>query len=92
MPNEMIKKIVLDLEGVEISLTSEQAEKLYQALNDLYGFKVIKEKEFVPYNPYPYRPYWAWQWDVPQYTWSCSSGHGVKGYFNQSTNVATLSL
>lgn len=70
--SNIIKKIVLNIEGKEISLTPEQAQKLLVALTDLLGVKkeVIKEKEYVPYPvypSYPYRPYW--HWDTYTTTW-----------------------
>jgi hypothetical protein len=58
----VIKKIELDIDGVGITLTPQQAKKLQGALNELLG--VEKEKEYIP-QPYfvrpsvwPFRPYW----------------------------------
>ena len=38
--NKTIKKIELDLDGKTVSLTPEQAKKLKDALNDLFGEKI----------------------------------------------------
>jgi len=55
MPN-IIKKIELDLDGQSISLTPEQARKLKEALNELFG-KIIRESEPWPVTPWPIDPY-----------------------------------
>lgn len=72
--NKMIRKIELDLGGKIVSLTPTQAKNLKEALDELFGKKVIREiardREYVPYPPlvppypcFPYRPYWTeWTW------------------------------
>lgn len=71
--NEVIKKIELDIDGVGITLTPEQARKLQGALNELLG--VEKEKEYIP-SPYPvpqpypvYPPYRPGRWTDIVWTW-----------------------
>lgn len=50
----MIKKIIIEIDKKEITLTPKQAEKLFDELGKLYG----KEKEYVHYYPcYPNRTY-----------------------------------
>jgi hypothetical protein len=38
-----VKKIVLNIDGKEISLTMEQAKKLKDILSELFGKEIIKE-------------------------------------------------
>lgn len=58
--DNIIKKIELEIDGVGIVLTPEQAKKLHKALGELMGIKaapiVVKEKEYVPVYDPPYRP------------------------------------
>jgi hypothetical protein len=77
MNQNIIKKIVLDIDGKEISLTPEQAQKLCTALVDLLKVKQPsttmdeikqliedKSKEYIPlpYPVYPYtKPYWEYE-------------------------------
>ena len=57
----MIKHIVIDIDGKEIKLTSEKAEKLYDELHKLYGQKNITSIPFGPYTP-PTEPYkYPWE-------------------------------
>jgi len=48
----MIKKIILDLEGKEVNLSVEEAERLYNDLGRVFG-----RRDFIPYPVYPYIPY-----------------------------------
>lgn len=82
---KIIKKIVLDIDGKEISLTPEQAQKLNNALNDMFGSKtVVKEKEYIPYRPY-------WPIREPYYTWTLSTKDiGLTGYYKDGQ--ATLKI
>jgi hypothetical protein len=89
MANNVIKKIVLDIDGKEISLTPEQAQKLCTALMDLLKVRqqasdsAIEElkrliennrKEYIPL-PYPVVPYKIPYWEYEPYriTWGSSS-------------------
>ncbi len=54
----------LKVKGVEIELSKDEAIKLREALEELTG-KVVKQVEWVPYNPYPWR--W-WTWPYGNYT------------------------
>ena len=47
----MLKKIILELKGKQITLTLEQAKELHGELNELFA-----EKSYVPYYPY-FQPY-----------------------------------
>lgn len=78
-----IKKIVLDLGGVEVSLTPDQAKKLHDALDEIYGIK-----NNIPYNPIiieRYRPYWHYG----DYTWY---GSGIQMSYTANDCTAKLSL
>jgi hypothetical protein len=59
----VIKKLVLDLGKKEITLTMEQAKKLKDALDGLFGEKVIREEHY-HHDHYPCQ--WSWAW--PTYT------------------------
>jgi hypothetical protein len=54
--NEIIKRIELDIDGVGITLTPEQARKLHAALAELLGVKAEKEYVPMPYQIAPYTP------------------------------------
>lgn len=64
--NKAIKKIELDLGGKTVILTPKQAQNLKDALDDLFGKKVIVEREYIhdhtyipqPYPVLPHRPYY----------------------------------
>jgi len=58
-----IKKIVIEVGGVELSLSPEDAKTLRDALNELYP--VVKE-QYIPYWPYTPSP-WRITWGVPEY-------------------------
>lgn len=64
MKNEnIIKKITISIAGVDIDVTPEQANNLYDALGSLLGLdkSPVVIKEYVPYQPYtwPYsQPFW----------------------------------
>lgn len=56
-----VNKIVLNVNGKEIHLTLEEAKELSRLLGYLFEEKVVvvKEKEYVPYQPYyPYPKIW----------------------------------
>lgn len=61
----MIATIVLDIKGVKIELTVEQATELLDLLLNLVGEKSIERVEYIP-APHPVYPY---RW--PPYTWTC---------------------
>jgi hypothetical protein len=85
---KMIKKIVIDIDGKEISLSPDQAQRLCAALMDLTGVKT--QKEYVPYYPYaPWRPYWTWG------TYQTSLGNGTltcASTYNADSNTASITL
>lgn len=53
---QVIKKIVLQLSGKEVSLTPEEAKQLFEALGEMFEKKVVHVYE-------PYR----WYWTYPYY-------------------------
>jgi len=66
-----LKRIVLDINGHEFSLTLEDAKALKDALDEIFEKEV--EKEFVPYYPYPYghpytSPYYTYPYTYGTYT------------------------
>ena len=89
--NDIIKKIVLNLGKKQVELTPGQAKKLKEALDEMFGEKVVKEIHHHDY--WRWRPYW---WDIssdtispkPDYTiWSSDS---CNAQFSNET--MTLSL
>lgn len=56
-----IKKIIIEVGGVELSLTPEDAKKLHAALSDLFP-SVKAEREYVPYPIYPIQPVMPSPW------------------------------
>jgi len=83
----IIKKVVLDLDGKEVELTLEQAKKLHELLNELCGEKKTE------YVPYPVR-YYYWSWNRPYWhydgpTWTSSDGSSSACY---SDCIVTLSI
>ena len=63
MPKPNIEKIVFNVRGKKLELTSEEAKELKQILSDLFGeTKVVHEHHSYPYH------HWTWP-----YIW-CSSG------------------
>jgi hypothetical protein len=77
MKSKLIKSVEIELDGITIKVTPEQALKLYDALGELLGKNVapvvIKEKEYIP-MPYPApTPIWPrrpiiWEYQQPWYT------------------------
>jgi len=58
-----ISKIVINIGDKEAALTVEQAKGLRDALNALFGEKVIEKvverERWYPYTPYIYTPHWT---------------------------------
>lgn len=73
MKNEnIIKKIIIEIAGVEVEVSPDQAINLHKALGELLGLN--KEptviKEYIPYQPYV--------WPYPQPLWySNPTWHGT---------------
>lgn len=62
MNNGIIKTIKIEIAGVEVEITPQQAKDLHQALGDLLGVKAEFGKEYV------YTPYWNPAWPYKN-TW-----------------------
>jgi hypothetical protein len=64
MMDNIIKEIKLQLGKKEVSLTVEQAKKLKEALEEMFGEKIIREEHhhyedwWRFYWPEPYKPMW----------------------------------
>ena len=59
MDKSIIKKIVLDLGKKQVELTPEQARKLKEALDEMFGQKVVRIEDHHHYHDRWYwRPYW----------------------------------
>jgi hypothetical protein len=72
-----IKKIVLDIDGVEVSLTPLQAGKLYDVLNEFYG------------KPSSNTPIVIERWVKPWDYWQCN-GASIK--YDQTNGYASFSV
>ena len=60
---DIIKKIILDLGGKEVELTTGQAKKLKEALDEMFGKEiVVHHHDYWQWYPYklcePNKPYW----------------------------------
>lgn len=65
-----IKKLVIEVDGKEITLALDKAEKLFEALKELFDKKVV----YIP-GPTVYRePYRPWYWRNPDWVWCSTSG------------------
>lgn len=61
MKKAEIKKIVLDLGKTEVELSPDQAKKLYDLLDEMYGQKFRDVPYPVYIEPFRYRPYWRYE-------------------------------
>jgi len=65
-----IEKMILNIEGEKVTLTIEQAKKLKEILNELFGKEVIKEivekHHYHDWNYYPQR--WTCTTSIPSNT------------------------
>lgn len=98
MKQTKIKKIVIELDGVDVELTLVQAKELLSALGELFNEKVVEKTKFVPYpEPYPVcpkpwipwrpqQPWITWQTDIPMYKSTCGTSMEL------SNNSVRLSL
>ena len=79
----MIKYIVIEIDGKELKLSPDKAEKLYDELHKLYGQKSI---QFGPYIP-PTEPYrHPWTPDGPHIPWGPNSTYTDNGVYSISIN------
>ena len=78
MEKTEIKKIVLEVSGREITVSLEDAKKLKDLLNELFGKEIIKE---IRVDHYPYKPYW----DYTRPYILCDSGSTAKFSPNKHT-------
>jgi hypothetical protein len=75
MRKNEIKKIVLDIDGKEISLNVAQAKKFYRLLDELFG-----DKNTYIYPTYPSTP---WRWPYRDDVYYSTSGDNVT--YNNTT-------
>ena len=74
-------KITIEIENQTLKLTLEKAKKLHGVLDELFGKKVKKEKEYVPYPYYPYKDYWyPCEPYYPWITWTTTGTYNPKDY------------
>lgn len=57
-----ISKIVIDVDKKKIELTKEQAKKMKEVLDELFGVTV--EHHHHDHHPYRSYPYWHWDKDI----------------------------
>ena len=100
MAENLIKKIVLDLKGVEVSLTLDQCKQLKDALDKMFGGKVVHEYHDHHHHDWA-QPYWYWQWPHHDYvmptlyassTSDTSSTSVTGGQITASYNASTETL
>ena len=73
-----IKKIILDVDDKEIELLLEQAKKLHELLDGMFGKKYISTS--YPIFIRDYQPYWSW----PTVTWCGDETGTTAGNLNQT--------
>lgn len=79
----------LKLGDKKITLTVEQAKKLKQALDEIFGKKeVIRE---IP-CPYPVRPYTPWYWEYPTYAHTVTFDDNTTCEVSYNSNQVTLTM
>ena len=82
-----IKTITLNLGGAEISITPEQAKKLYGLLKEMFGEPETANN----YWPVTYRDhisYWEWPYKV----WCESDGTGAAQYSCQDNGNLNITI
>ena len=92
MMNNIIKEVKLQLGEKEVSLTIEEAKKLKEALDELFGKQLIDVR--------PYYPYWYWQPTFTPYwvTWQGTGPYRVttsgasSASYDSSTNTMALKV
>ena len=68
MKDVKIESVNLKIGKKEISLTTEEAKKLLDALQELFKKEVVTiVKEEHHHHGYPWRPYWEWNHPKPIY-------------------------
>jgi len=98
-----IKKIVLKVGDEEISLTPENAKKMKELLDELFGKTVIREDhhhhhhdyiyhDWMPIKWYPDNPYPTWTAVSPNYSSESSIGNnlGVSATFDSNTLMLSI--
>jgi hypothetical protein len=87
--DNIIKELKLQLGEIEVVLTIDDAKKLKNALDELFGKEVVREVYYHDQPPF-------WQWWYP--TWSISTSSGPYRITNSActaqfdTNTMTLKV
>lgn len=55
-----INKIVIEIGKRKIELTKNQAKEMKEVLDELFGEKVVVDKEYHYHGYRDYYPYWKW--------------------------------
>lgn len=58
--SDIIKSVTLDLGKKQVTLTMKQAKALKEALDEMFGKEVIREREVIHEHDY-----WPWRWNQP---------------------------
>ncbi len=86
MSESPIKKIVIEVAGVEIALDPKDAKVLYRALDEIYGSKGV---QYIP-QPYPV-PVATAIWQRPYIHWTSTTGGISAGLASDSNSIRLLS-
>ncbi len=62
MAKAKIEKVVIAIGKKKIDLTTEEAQQLKEALDELFGANIVTYPITVPYRP--------WYWEPPQPVWT----------------------
>ena len=86
--DNIIKELKLQLDEKEVVLTMEEAKKLKEALDELFGEKVVKEVYYYDQRPH-WQTWWGWGWSGGPYR---ITNTACTAQFDSSTSAMTLKV
>jgi hypothetical protein len=86
--SNVIKELKLQLGDKTISLTLEQARKLKNSLDELFGEKIVREEHYHHHHEYNYPWVWQWQYPQPTYPYYTTLYSGTTGVYVTDGNTA----
>ncbi len=97
----VIKKLVLELDGKRVELTTKQAKELFESLEELFGKKLIRVYEpyrapYIPVIPYKERPLpYIWcgtNMQLKDRAYAAAGGVGSSVTYNSKDSTLTCKL
>lgn len=77
-----IERMILDVGGKKIELTTDQAKKLHAALDELFGAKDCPSPIYIERDP--------WRWPYRRY--EITYGTGVNAKFDRSSGTLSCAV